>query len=231
MSYESNLLRVNIMIVKLACKILAGYRFYMVVKFFIERLDVKRYDLEPKVANFNFERPAKYSKYFVENITTVVHWLAPAKLRQGTKVKFHQNAIFSGYTFRFLGATFRFGMLLWEVAFDIITYRELSIRTLLIMLRPYFTGNVKAQFNLDRMFYAGMVGLKRDKEKGLQYLKMVAGIFCLTNRLHKEIKLKIQFNTDNYIYYNLKRKIIKNGDKKTIDKDKQISIFDLKSKR
>ncbi|CAB4485522.1 unnamed protein product [Rhizophagus irregularis] len=71
--------------------------------------------LEPKVANFNFGRPAKYSRYFVENITAVVHWLAPEKLRQGTKVKFSSKC-----------DIFSFGMLLWEIAFDVIPYRDWS---------------------------------------------------------------------------------------------------------
>ena len=35
-------------------------------------------------------------------------------------------------------------------------------------------GGAEGQFNLGRMYYAGMVGLNRDKEKGLQYLKMAA---------------------------------------------------------
>ncbi|RIA82661.1 kinase-like domain-containing protein [Glomus cerebriforme] len=71
--------------------------------------------LEPKVANFNFGRPAKYSRYFVENITAVVHWLAPEKLRQGTKVKFSSKC-----------DIFSFGMLLWEIAFDVIPYKDWS---------------------------------------------------------------------------------------------------------
>ncbi|CAG8589687.1 17691_t:CDS:2 [Funneliformis caledonium] len=72
-------------------------------------------NFEPKVANFNFGRPAKYSRYFVENITAVVHWLAPEKLRQGNKVKFSSKC-----------DIFSFGMLLWELAFDVIPYRDWS---------------------------------------------------------------------------------------------------------
>ncbi|CAB5189772.1 unnamed protein product [Rhizophagus irregularis] len=260
--------------------------------------------LEPKVANFNFGRPAKYSRYFVENITAVVHWLAPEKLRQGTKVKFSSKC-----------DIFSFGMLLWEIAFDVIPYRDWSYTNIidhvkagkresidfgpnpsevqkdfakiiraawqddptlrpglhelfnqlydltqkyplkeftpptrknvmtdldkkpsssnldnnnnnniiidgdnddpipevtdykidfLPMIQPILlieegiklhksgerkpawecfqshaklaaeNGNATAQFNLGRMYYAGMVGLNRDKEKGLQYLKMAA---------------------------------------------------------
>ncbi|CAI2179743.1 6689_t:CDS:2 [Funneliformis geosporum] len=72
-------------------------------------------NLEPKIANFNFGRPAKYSRYFVENITAVVHWLAPEKLRQGNKVKYSSKC-----------DIFSFGMLLWEIAFDMIPYRDWS---------------------------------------------------------------------------------------------------------
>ncbi|CAG8455081.1 705_t:CDS:2 [Diversispora eburnea] len=72
-------------------------------------------DLEPKIANFNFGRPAKYSRYFVENITAVVHWLAPEKLRLGNKIKFsHKCDIFS------------FGMLLWEICLERIPYKDWS---------------------------------------------------------------------------------------------------------
>ncbi|RIB17980.1 kinase-like domain-containing protein [Gigaspora rosea] len=77
-------------------------------------------DFQPKLVNFNFGRPAKYSRYFVENITAVVHWLAPEKLRLGNKVKFsHKCDIFS------------FGMLLWEIAFEKIPYKDWSYTSII----------------------------------------------------------------------------------------------------
>ncbi|CAG8626734.1 3484_t:CDS:2, partial [Acaulospora morrowiae] len=75
---------------------------------------------EPKLANFCFGRPMKYSRNFVENITAVVHWMAPEKLRLGNKVKFsHKCDIFS------------FGMLLWEIAFEKIPYKDWNYTTII----------------------------------------------------------------------------------------------------
>ncbi|CAJ0648219.1 4639_t:CDS:2 [Entrophospora sp. SA101] len=49
-------------------------------------------DLSPKIANFGFAKPTKYSRYVVQDITAVVHWLAPEKLRQSKKAKFSHKS-------------------------------------------------------------------------------------------------------------------------------------------
>ncbi|CAB4402741.1 unnamed protein product [Rhizophagus irregularis] len=60
--------------------------------------------------------------------------------------------IFSGYTFRFLGATFRFCMLLWEVAFDIITYRDLCYTNIIDHAKAgKRRGKMIQNFGLDSM--------------------------------------------------------------------------------
>ncbi|CAG8536479.1 15915_t:CDS:2, partial [Racocetra persica] len=48
------------------------------------------------------------------------------------------------------------------------------VKPILLLEEAAENGNATAQFNLGRMYYAGMVGLNKDKEKGLQYLKMAA---------------------------------------------------------
>ncbi|CAI2170749.1 13593_t:CDS:2 [Funneliformis geosporum] len=69
--------------------------------------------LEPKITNFEYARLTTDSTSNLTNITEIVHWLAPEKLRNANTQSYNMKC-----------EVFSFGMLLWELAFEKIPYER-----------------------------------------------------------------------------------------------------------
>ncbi|CAG8630271.1 6298_t:CDS:2 [Funneliformis caledonium] len=69
--------------------------------------------LEPKITNFEYARLTTDSTSNLTNITEIVHWLAPEKLRNANNQLYNMKC-----------EVFSFGMLLWELAFEKIPYER-----------------------------------------------------------------------------------------------------------
>ncbi|RIA81175.1 kinase-like domain-containing protein [Glomus cerebriforme] len=74
--------------------------------------------LEPKLTNFEYARLVTDNTVNVTNLTEIVHWLAPEKLRNASQPYNTKCEIFS------------FGMLLWELAFEKIPYENWDMNTI-----------------------------------------------------------------------------------------------------
>ncbi|CAJ0766848.1 14354_t:CDS:2 [Entrophospora sp. SA101] len=66
-----------------------------------------------KIAKFDYARHTDGVTSDVKNITEVIHWLAPEKLRFGPRQRYN-----------FKCEIFSFGMLLWELAFERVPYEK-----------------------------------------------------------------------------------------------------------
>ncbi|RHZ75869.1 hypothetical protein Glove_209g135 [Diversispora epigaea] len=75
-------------------------------------------ELVPKIAKFNYFRTATSPTIDMKDVTDVMHWMAPEKLRDSAK---HHVP----YTFKC--EIFSFGMLLWELVFEKIPYEKWDI--------------------------------------------------------------------------------------------------------
>ncbi|CAG8605991.1 17881_t:CDS:2 [Rhizophagus irregularis] len=69
--------------------------------------------LEPKLTNFEYARLTTDSTSNVTNLTEIVHWLAPEKLRSANVQRYNAKC-----------EIFSFGMLLWELAFEKVPYEN-----------------------------------------------------------------------------------------------------------
>ncbi|RHZ75819.1 hypothetical protein Glove_209g128 [Diversispora epigaea] len=75
-------------------------------------------ELVPKIAKFNYSRTATSPTIDMKDVTGVMHWMAPEKLRDSAKRHVP-------YTFKC--EIFSFGMLLWELVFEKIPYEKWDI--------------------------------------------------------------------------------------------------------
>ncbi|RHZ75816.1 hypothetical protein Glove_209g127 [Diversispora epigaea] len=74
--------------------------------------------LIPKIAKFNYSRMVDGPTTDMKDVTGIMHWMAPEKLRDSAK-----NPV--PYTFKC--EIFSFGMLLWELVFEKIPYEKWDI--------------------------------------------------------------------------------------------------------
>ncbi|RIB01797.1 kinase-like domain-containing protein [Gigaspora rosea] len=78
-------------------------------------------NLEPKLTNFQYAREITGETSQITNISTIVHWLAPEKMRD------------HGYTYKC--ELFSFGMLLWELCYEKIPYENLETKDIMDHVR------------------------------------------------------------------------------------------------
>ncbi|CAH1765163.1 1259_t:CDS:2 [Entrophospora sp. SA101] len=175
-------------------------------------------DLSPKIANFGFAKPTKYSRYVVQDITAVVHWLAPEKLRQSKKAKFsHKCDVFS------------FGMLLWEFAFDKIPYKDLSYTQIIEHIKSgkreiiNFGGDDMPWFKRE---YAKLIRAAWQDDPCLR-----PGLYQVFLKLY-DLLQKYQNEHPNEVSADISQKlIIKEGGPKTIDDDSSMNVDVIDDKK
>ncbi|PKY44355.1 kinase-like protein [Rhizophagus irregularis] len=160
-------------------------------------------NIEPKISNFVYSR---YDNQQTSNISKVktnynLNWMAPEKIEQHThnqKVTIEGKKIYKKYTVRC--DIFSFGMLLWELAFQRMPYKNYNQQQImeyvtaggrekfdfglnLTSVQQEFGNVIKAaadngldiaRFNLGNLYINGKLGFDKDNDTGLRYLRLAA---------------------------------------------------------